>query len=92
MRILAQLFPRLAILIFCFELQSMKVVFMCSKLVRYFLRDRNNMTIDSVQFVGYNLMMRLRFYLQHVLKDLSLIFYYLFFTWQYFFHMFSPDV
>lgn len=34
---------------------------MCSKLVRYFLRGRNNKATDSVQFLDYNPMTRLRF-------------------------------
>lgn len=60
----------------------MRVVFMCSKLVRYFLRGRNNKAIDSIQFLNCNLPTRLVFYVQHILKDLELIFCDFFIIWQ----------
>lgn len=49
---------------------------MCSKHVRYFPRGRNNKSIDSIQFLGYNLTRWLVFYLQHILKNFELIFCY----------------
>lgn len=66
----------------------MKVVLICSKLVRYFLRGRNNKAINSNQFLDYNLTTRLVVYLQNILKDLELIFCDLFIIWQYFFDIF----
>ena len=61
---------------------------MCSKLVRYFLRGRNNKAIDSIQFIDYNLTTRLVFYLHHILKELELIFWDFFIVWQDFFDFF----